>query len=223
MFSDWPLGLRSFPSSPHPYPPPQASVAISGRGKKDGKEVAPSITFINTAALLPGPGACILAAGSPEQAWLGVCRMHVLLADGLSPDSQSPQSAWKRSPPPPPVLVMKSLEQDFPQLWAGWGGHWPRSGSLDGGVGTSLSRCGRPCPTISPASHSAQPPGESCDSPPAPEGLCTLTFRDGLAILFVKGLPQTSRPGHTMIIHPHQEHCSTSWSVFLSSCHGRHK
>lgn len=47
---------------------------------KDGKEVAPSIAFINTAALLPGPGACILATGSPEQAWLG-CLLNACAAD----------------------------------------------------------------------------------------------------------------------------------------------
>ena len=173
MFSDWLLGLRSFPSSPHPYSSTPSFRHFPDRGKKDGKEVAPSITFINTAALLPGPGACILAAGSPEQAWLGCLPNACAARRRAEPNSQSPQSVRREKPPPPPVLVMKSLERDFPQLWAGWGvGTGPGVGLWMEGWGPSfLGVGGRAAPSPQPP-HSAQPPGESCDSPLRPLKAC---------------------------------------------------
>ena len=157
MFSDWLLGLRSYPSSPHSHSSAPSFRQLPERGKKDGKEVASSITFINTAALLPGPGACILAAGSPEQAWLGCLPNACAAGRRAEPGSQSPQSVRREKPPTvgptSSCAGHEVLGAGLPTALGGVGcGHRPQSGAPDGGVGALLSRCGRPCPTISPAS-----------------------------------------------------------------------
>lgn len=177
MFSDWLLGLRSYPSSPHPHSSAPSFRQLPERGKKDGKEVAPSITFINTAALLPGPGACILAAGSPEQAWLGCLPNACAAGRRAEPGSQSPQSVRREKPPlwPPTSSCAghEVLGAGLPTALGGVGcGHRPQSGAPVEGWGPFFLGVGGRAPPPPQPPHSAQPPGKSCDSPLRPPKAC---------------------------------------------------